>query len=87
MKVCWQREGRKLKRLVQNCFEKKKKKEIEKIYKLNTALKPYLKKKTRYGETKQDEESLAELTKLLKGVGLPAMGEITILMKYANKYK
>ena len=72
---------------INRCFAIVGKKEIEKIYKLNTALKPYLKKKTRYGETKQDEESLAELTKLLKGVGLPAMGEITILMKYANKYK
>ena len=72
---------------INRCFEKKKKKEIERIDKLNTTLEPYLKKKTRYGETKKEEEDLAELTKLLKGVGLPAMGEITILMKYADKYK
>lgn len=72
---------------INRCFAIVGKKEIERIDKLNTTLEPYLKKKTRYGETKQDEESLAELTKLLKGVGLPPMGEITILMKYADKYK
>ena len=51
------------------------------------AQKCYLKKQTRYGKTEQDEENLAELTKALKSVGLPAMGEISVLMKYTDKYK
>lgn len=72
---------------INRCFAMIGKKEIERIDKLNTLLEPFSKKKTRYGNTEQDEENLIELKKLLKDVCLPAMGEISTLMKYTDKYK
>lgn len=71
---------------VGRCFSLVGKKEIENINKLRASLEPFLQKRTRYGEMTHAEEDLAELTKLLKGVGLPAMGEIAVLMKYTDKY-
>ena len=68
------------------CFALVEKEEIERISKLRSYLKPFLYKKVRYGEMANDEEYLAELTKLIKGIVLPDEVEISILKKYTEKY-
>lgn len=68
------------------CFILVGKEEIAEINKLSKSLKPLLQKPKRYGEMADNETNLARLAKLLRNIGLPAMEEIAILIKYTDKY-
>ena len=71
---------------ISKCFALVEKREIERINKLRSSLKPFLHKSVRYGEMTNDKKHLTELTKLLKGIVLPDTSELAILKKYTEKY-
>ena len=68
------------------CFSSINKNEIEKINKLLESLEPFSKKKTRYGKMETEENNLAELKKTLRSIELPELTDISVLMRYTDKY-
>lgn len=68
------------------CFSSVGKKEIERIKKLTASLDPFLKKRTRYGEMSKEKSDLAELKNILKTISLPEAQDISVLMKYIDRY-
>lgn len=69
------------------CLSSVGKKEVGRIKKLLTSLEPFQKKKTRYGEIGDEKSKLDELKSVLKTIILPEISDISVLMKYTNKYK
>lgn len=68
------------------CFSLINKNEIEKINKLLDSLEPFSKNKTRYGKMENEKNNLEELAKILRHIELPEMVDISVLMKYTDKY-
>ncbi len=68
------------------CLSSVGKKEVRRINKLEESLDPFLQTKTRYGEISHNKEDLKDLDELLKGIILPSTEDISVLMKYTDKY-
>lgn len=68
------------------CFSSISEKDIVKVGRLRESLKPFLGNKTRYGSMDDEEKKLEELKNALNNVILPESEDISVLMKYADKY-
>ncbi len=72
---------------VGRCFSSISMKEIDRIIEINNSIASSVKSRTRYRKMNAEEVSLRELMKMLDNITLPDLNDVSILMKYANRYE